>query len=247
MDTILIQGAEASETDYLESMLEEKEEIYVGEYMFFKGKYGKIDIVISRTKVGEINASTATTIGILKFSPKFIINQGTAGSHGKEIHKGEFVVGERYIQINSYYSNSVEEGKGYSLDNWIIKEYNENTDENIKNYKFADSKLLSLAKDILPKISKTKVNFGVIGSGDVWNREADRILYLHNNFGTLCEDMETAGVYKTANNLHIPIIGIRVVSNNEILKEDYESTIATECQKLVYEFVKLVSAELSDI
>jgi len=91
---VLIQGAESTETDFLEKMLEEKEEINVGEYLFFKGKFGKIDVIISRTKVGEINSAAATAIGIFKFNPKFIINQGTSGGHGKEIHKGEFVVGK---------------------------------------------------------------------------------------------------------------------------------------------------------
>lgn len=240
MDIILIQGAEKEETDFLEDILENKEEIIIGEYNFLKGKYGVQDVVISRTKVGEINASAATAIGILKFNPKYIINQGTAGGHGKDIHKGDIVVGKSYFQLNSYYSNYIEEGKGFSLDNWIIREYGITSNENVKKYRFADENLLKLAEDILPKISETKVFFGVIGSGDVWNRESDRILYLNEKYETLCEEMETAGVYKTANNLHVPVIGIRIISNNEVLREEYEPEIANRCQKIVYEFVKRI-------
>ena len=55
--------------------------------------------------------------------------------------------------------------------------------------------------------------------------------------------MEIAGVYKTAYNFNVPVIGIRVVSNNEVLKEEYSPEIAKECQKLVYEFVKRVEVK----
>lgn len=238
MKPILIQGAETSETDFLEDMLEKKERINIGNFDFFKGKYGNQDIVISVTKVGEINSAAATAIGILNFCPKYIINQGTSGGHGKNIHRGEFVVGEKYIQLNSYYSEYLEEGKGYSIDNWIIKDYGQENE--IKNYQYADKKLLKYAKEILPQLAKNKVNFGTIGSGDIWNRECDRILYLNNKYETICEEMETAGVYKTANNFNIPAIAIRIVSNNEVLREEYNPEIAKECQKLVYEFIKRV-------
>lgn len=238
MKPILIQGAEPSETDFLEDMLQNKDRIVIGNFIFTKGKYGNQDIIISRTKVGEINSAAATAIGILSFSPKYIINQGTSGGHGKNIHKGEIVVGEKYIQLNSYYSEYLEEGKGYSVDNWIIKDYE--AKDNYEIYQNADKKLLMLAKENLPRISKSKVHFGVIGSGDIWNRECDRILYLNGKYETLCEEMETAGVYKTANNFNIPVIGIRIISNNEVLREEYNPEIAKECQKLVYEFIKKI-------
>ena len=238
MKPIVIQGAEISETDYLESVLENKEKIQIGEFIFYKGKFGNQDIIISRTMVGEINSSAATAIAIMKFEPEFIINQGTAGGQDVNIHKGEFVVGERFVQLNSYYSNYLEKGKGYSIDNWIIKDYGEK--EEIPNYKLASPKLLKMAKEILPNISDNCVYFGVIGSGDIWNREIDRILYLNKTFNTLCEEMEIAGVYKTANKLNVPVLGIRIISNNELLGEEYEPEIATKCQKVIYEFVKKI-------
>ncbi len=239
MSLILLQGAEPSETEFLESKLENSEIVIIGGFTFTKGKYENQDIVISRTKVGEINAAAATSIGIIEFEPDIIINQGTAGGHGKNVHKGDFVIGEKYIQINAYYSNYLEEGKGSRLENWCLREYksDEESDEKF-NYKFASKKLVELAKKTLPKISNTKVHCGVIGSGDVWNREADRILYLNKEYKTLCEEMETAGVYKIANSFKIPVLTIRIVSNNEILKEEYEPQIAQKCQKVIYKFVK---------
>lgn len=239
MSLILIQGAEPTETEFLESNLENSEVIIIGGFTFVKGNYENQDIVISITKVGEINASAATTIGILKFNPDIIINQGTAGGHGRDVHKGDVVIGESYIQINTFMCNSLEEGKGFNVENWNIKEYQSDEDKELNlSYKNATKELVDLAQNILPEIYNGKVHSGVIASGDVWNRECDRILYLNTEYKTLCEEMETAGVYKIANSFGVPVITIRIISNNEILKEEYEPQIAEKCQKLIYEFVK---------
>ncbi len=239
MKPIIIQGAESSEIDYLIEKLENKEEILIGEYLFFKGNYGKIEVVVSKTKVGEINSASATTIAILKFSPKCIINQGTSGGHGKNIHKGDLIICEKYIQINSFLSNYLEEGKGSKIENWSIQEYKSEDNTN-PNYNYANKDLLELAKNVIPHISKKPVHIGVIGSGDIWNREIDRILYLNEKYETLCEEMETAGVYKVSNYFNIPAISIRIISNNEILKEEYEPSIARKCQEIIYEFIKRI-------
>lgn len=241
MSVILIQGAEPSETEYLESKLDNSEVIIIGNFTFTKGNYENQEIVISRTKVGEINAAAATSIGILEFNPDIIINQGTAGGHGRDIHKGEVVIGEKYIQINTFMCNYLEEGKGYNVDKWCLKEYQSDEDKNLKkNYKYATKELIELAKSVIPKIYNEKVHCGVIASGDVWNREIDRILYLNKEYKTLCEEMETAGVYKIANSFGVPVLTIRIVSNNEILKEDYEPQIAQKCQIVIYEFIKKI-------
>lgn len=238
MGGILIQGAHSSETEYLESKLENSEVIIIGDFTFTKGQYGNNDVVISRTKVGEINAAAATSIGILEFNPDIIINQGTSGGHGREVHKGEFVIGEKYVQINTFLCNYLEEGKGYNIDNWCLKEYTYHDEKDLKeDYKFANKELVDFANKVLPKYTSKKIHTGVIASGDVWNREVDRILYLNKTYQTLCEEMETAGVYKIANSFGIPVLTIRIISNNEILKEEYEFKIAEECQKVIYQFV----------
>jgi nucleoside phosphorylase len=50
--------------------------------------------------------------------------------------------------------------------------------------------------------------------------------------------MEVAGVYKIANSFKVPVLSIRIISNNEILKEEYEPPIAKKCQEVVYKFLK---------
>ncbi len=79
---------------------------------------------------------------------------------------------------------------------------------------------------------------GIIGSGDVWDNEIDRIKWFNEQYGVLCEDMETISTYTVCNKLNVPVIGIRVISDNEITGEKYEKNIAKESQKYVMEIMK---------
>ena len=65
-----------------------------------------------------------------------------------------------------------------------------------------------------------------------------KCLLLNNKYGTLCEEMETASVYSVAKDFNIPVIGIRIISNNEVLKEEYNRELATDCQKFVEKVIK---------
>ena len=235
---ILIQGAEDSEIDFLIEKLEESEKIVIGNYVFFKGKFKDKNIVISRTKVGEINSSAVTAIAIMKFAPIAIINQGTAGGYGENIHKGDIVVAENYIQINSFATESNEKSKRIE-ENINLKEFL--TDDEIKNsFHVANSRLLDTFKKLLPSITDTSVHYGTVGSGDTWNKNKDIIKFLNEKYDILCEEMEIAGVYRIANNFNVPVISIRVISNNEVLKEKYEPEIAKNIQKIVYELAQKI-------
>mmetsp|Transcript_554 Transcript_554/g.1311 ORF Transcript_554/g.1311 Transcript_554/m.1311 type:complete len:260 (-) Transcript_554:666-1445(-) len=57
---------------------------------------------------------------------------------------------------------------------------------------FADSNLREACQHVVHSTSE-KVHFGGVGSSETWNSELDRIQYLHEMFGTLCEEMEAAG------------------------------------------------------
>ena len=184
MKPILIQGAENSEINYFLEILKNKNEVEIGSFKFWTGEIFNLPIVVSRTKVGEINCAIATTIGILKFEPRCIINQGTAGSHSIDIHRGDIIVGEKYVNICNFQINYAEKGEYTNINRWNLKSYYSDDDKIISNN--ADLKLIEILKIIKNNIDE-KLIFGTIGSGDIWNREVDRILYLHEKYGTLCE------------------------------------------------------------
>ena len=90
----LIQGALDIEINYFLSKMKKIENKTIAGYEFHKGFINDIEVIISKTLVGVINSSTATTIGIINFKPDIIINQGIAGAYRENLHIGDVIIGE---------------------------------------------------------------------------------------------------------------------------------------------------------
>lgn len=233
---ILVQGAEKEEINYylekIQNMVIEKVggfEFYIGEIL--RKKENNYKIIISKTDIGEINASIATGIAIERYKPDLIINQGTCGGHDVNAKTGDLIIVKDFVYTTSFITQKSEKS---SLDNWKIKEYNQNKDY----LKKASEKYVEKFNDLLKKYKKDGIHVGTIASGDIWNREKERIRFLNKEYETLAEEMEVAGVYTAANRFNIPVVSIRIVSNNEIRNEDYQKEIAIESQKLLYKILE---------
>ncbi|MBK7600711.1 MAG: 5'-methylthioadenosine/S-adenosylhomocysteine nucleosidase [Acidobacteria bacterium] len=109
---ILVQGALDWELQPLLAALEEREQIQIAAWTFWKGRIGSKRVVISRTEVGPINAVASTTIGILNFRPSLIINQGSAGANDPELKVFDIVVGESTVDYGAFQSEHGDEGQG---------------------------------------------------------------------------------------------------------------------------------------
>lgn len=226
--TVLIQGAMDIEIQALLEKLEKQEKIVISDYEFYTGKFKNCNVIISKTLIGTINATIATTIGIEKFKPNIVINQGIAGAHRESIHTGDIIIGEKCCNINAYSMPSKDRGEGSNPFEW-------EQNKRAKEIKSADYELVQKFQNFLKEKHKSKVYTGTIGSGDVFNREIDRIDWISSNFGNICEDMESIGVYSVCNKLNIPCIGIRIISNNEITGEELDENQSISLQELLAE------------
>lgn len=237
---ILIQGAIDIEINYLKEILKEKEEIEIGTYKFYTGYINDYPVIVSKTKIGQTNAGASTSIAILKYNPIMIINQGTAGGHGKNIHKGDLIIGKDYMNLTAFRIERREEGSGSDLAGWKMRAFYTDSQHHI--YNVADMRLVDIAYGLKRRYRMGNVFQGRIASGEIWNRESDRIMYIYKKYGTLCEEMETGAVYTIAKNFDIPVLGIRVITNNEVLKETYDKDfakqLAEKCQQYVEKIVE---------
>lgn len=239
---ILIIGAMDPEIDYLVEKLENVKKGKLNIYNVYEGSIQGKTVIIAQSEVGIINSSILTTLAIEKYKPSLIINEGTAGGIGKEVHKGDIVIGTECFNIMSAKTPYKEEGEGSNSLEWdYITFVNGGKDEK-KTIK-ADEKLVKFVEDMKDEYKTGKVNTGVIGSGDVWNCEKDKIMYLNREHGVLCEEMEGIAVYTVAQNYNVPVVGIRLISDNEMLSEEYDRNLGLECQKFVYEIVKGIIEE----
>lgn len=227
---ILIQGAMDIEIEYLVSKLENKKEKIIAGYEFYEGNINEIKLVISKTLVGTINSTMATTIGVINFHPNIVINQGIAGAHRTDLHIGDIIVGEKCCNINAYKMPNKDRGKGSNPFEW-------EPNKRAKDIQNSDLKLINIIEESLKLNCSNKIYRGILGSGDVFNREIDRIDWINNMFKNYSEDMESIGTYSVCNKFNIPCIGIRIISNNEILLEKLDKTKATELQRILIDML----------
>ena len=66
------------------------------------------------------------------------------------------------------------------------------------------------------------------------------MIHLNQKYQILCEDMEGMAVYTIANQYGIPAIDIRVISDNELLKEEYDRNISLKAQKFVMNLLETI-------
>src|SRR5712664_769993 len=96
----------------------DKKEITIAAWTFWTGRIGIKSIVISRTEMGPINAAAATALGIEKFHPAAIINQGTAGAHSVQLALWDIVVGEYSTDYSAFKSVHRDKGAGIDTERW---------------------------------------------------------------------------------------------------------------------------------
>lgn len=233
MKPIIISGAMDIEIQTLIEKTSAVLDLKVGSYEFYKTFIEGTAVIISKTNVGMINAASATMLAINHYNPWIIINQGTLGGYAK-LSTGDIVVVESSKNITSF-----EKAKADEIDHtkWVHTDFCE-FDGDLKKETKSLSNLIDIYKNIPYK--KGKVYVGSVGSGDVWNREKEFIKYLNKTLGILGEDMETHAVATVAKNFNIPFIGVRIVSNNELLDQEYNRNMAIECQEFVYKGISQV-------
>ena len=228
--TILIQGAMDIEIETIIKNLDEMSKINISDFEFYIGKINNYKIIVSKTLIGEINSSIATTIGIMKFTPDLVINQGIAGAHKEYIHTGDIIIGKYCQNINAYSMPEKKLNEGSNPFEWKLSKHSKAIETNIE--------LVEKFEKFFTNNCDNIIYTGMLGSGDVFNREIDRINWISNTFDTLSEDMESIGTYETCRKFNIPCIGIRIISNNEILKEQLDENQAIVLQNLIVSILK---------
>jgi len=234
---ILIEGAMNIETEVFIRALKSPVVYKDLNYLFVAGSYKNYPVVIVRTEQGMANAAASTALAIKKFNPVAVINQGTSGGHDANLKVNDIVIGERAIDFTAVKTAYKAQGEGVDLTDQEMLgtfAYDKKTDtfQNYKEY-FADPTLLKISKAVADSHGEFKVVSGTISTSDAWLTNVDYTNFLHEKYGSSCEEMETSEAAQICKNADIPFIGIRSISNNITNGENFDDSVADYNQNFV--------------
>ena len=238
---LMVIGSMDVETDVLEGELQGAWTCSKGNYTFTIGEIDGYPVIVVRSFVGMVNAAAATALGISGFDPCLIISQGTAGGHNPDLHRGDIVIGRKVVNIHSVFTDRRALGEGIDPASWRLVGSEVVTDGCVVEAEcfFGDERLVEVAK--LVDYKNGKLACGILGSGDVWNREVDRIRAIRAKTGSDCEDMESFAVAHVCHQLGKPCLCFRIVSNSEFHPgETYDRAIGRVCQQYALAVVRKV-------
>ncbi|MFN0112606.1 MAG: 5'-methylthioadenosine/S-adenosylhomocysteine nucleosidase [Blastocatellia bacterium] len=236
---VLVQGAMDSELQPLIAALENKEQIQIAAWTFWRGKIGSKRVVVSRTEIGTVNAIAATTLAIATFKPKLIMNQGTAGAHDPDLKVFDIVVGEATVDFGAFRSAHADAGAGVSQSRWEPISHRLRVDGKervaFKNFP-GDEETMKTALETPYK--RGRLVKGVIGSAFEFNKEIDRLVWIRKTFGSSSEDMESAYAAGTAVGFSTRFLAIRIISNSEFYAPTFQEIAGEHCAAFVVDVIK---------
>lgn len=237
---ILLEGAMNTETEILIRALKNPVAYRELNYLFVAGTMEDYPVVVVRTEQGLANSAASTALAIKKFNPVVVINQGTAGGHDPALKIGDIVIGSKAINntaVKTVYSTGIadlikQEMRGTYAYDAATKKFQPNTEY------LPDPTLFNIAFAVANAHEEFNAISGVISSCDAWFQNTAYINFLHEKYGSSCEEMETAAVAQICKNADVPFIGIRVISDNGLAGLEYSAASADIAQKFVLLVVK---------
>jgi len=230
---VLIQAAMDKEINCILDAVCVIGEIKIAGWRFYRAEIHGYPAVVSKTLIGMSAAAGATALALDRFKPLCIFNLGLAGSYREDIEPGDIVIGTRYVNYGAYDSPKKAAGEGFDIPGYAPRELELSDAGEAAYFLEADPGMLQSALSRREQYGKGRVLTGALGSGDAWNREADRIGCIRQCFGALSEDMETAACAQIARIFGVPFLGVRCISNNELTGQGYQPEVADGFQKFM--------------
>lgn len=179
---VIVQGAMDLEVKKFASRLENVRVEKVGGWTFWRGTLDGYPVIVSKTMKGVSNSAVATVIAAERYHPVAIVNQGTAGGHVRQLHVYDIVLGKYSENIGAFKTAYRKSGQGSDFREWkpldlMASEGSAGEDPNeqiMRRFK-GDEQLLASAESVKHLYRKGRVVEGLIGSGETWNSELDRI------------------------------------------------------------------------
>ncbi len=220
-------GAMESEVSLLCSRLEQKELIQIFNYKFYKGKFGKNDVVILQSGVGKVQSAIGASLMVEHFKPDFILNTGVAGGLNG-LKQYDVLVAEtlRYSDVDAT-------GFGYKLGQV----------PGMPEFFVTNSEI---REKIIKQMDELNFKYylGDIMSGDSFILSKDQLLFEPQ--GLTAVEMEGASIAQACYLTNTPFVSIRFISdvvggsNQSDEYSKFEACASEESANISYEIIKKI-------
>jgi len=193
-----IIGAMDEEVELLKTKMDLTEESIIAGCEFFLGQLNGVDVILSKSGIGKVNAAISTTLMNQLYYPNVIINTGSAGGFHHELAVGDIVISTevRYNDVDATVF-------GYEFGQ---------VPRMPASYDPAET-LITLAVKCAEEVGVHAVK-GLVVSGDSFMSDHDRVEDVRNKFNNpLCSEMEAGAIAQVCHQFQTPFVIIRSLSD----------------------------------
>ena len=195
-----IIGAMEPEVAHLIATMKDSKSQTIAGIEFVSGELSGKNVIVTRSGIGKVAASIATTLLIEKFGIDTVINTGSAGGFVDSLAIGDIVISSEVrhhdVDVTAF---------GYEIGQMAQQ----------PAAFIPDSALVNAAKKTVSNIGQVKAIEGLICTGDSFICDPERTKIMLENFPTIAAcDMEAAAIAQVCHQFKVPFVIIRSLSDN---------------------------------
>lgn len=199
MSVIGLIGAMDEEVAVIKQWMTDVTETSVAGCEFYSGKLDGRSVVLLKSGIGKVNAAVSTTLLMASFDPSVVINIGSAGGFDAELEVGDVIISDAVVHHDVDVT-----AFGYQIGQ---------LPQLPATFK-ADDALIEIAKQAVSKVGQVKAKVGLVGTGDVFMCEAERVAKVRQQFPELkAVEMEAAAVAQVCHKFAVPFVVVRSLSD----------------------------------
>lgn len=183
------------ELTQLSQLINNRQEVPGGPYMFITGRVGMHDVIIMKCGIGKVNSTAGAVEMINRFMPEVIISTGCAGGARHNMEVGDVVVSSQCTYHDVYCGEDVRYGQFVGMP----PAYD------------SDRGLLDRAMRLQ---GNKRIHSGLIVSGDWFVNSREKMGYILDRFPeAIAVDMESCSIAQVCFIYRVPFISFRVISD----------------------------------
>lgn len=191
-------GAMEEEVEMLREKMDLLERTVIAGSEFHLGKLEGVEVILSKSGIGKVNAAISTTLMNQLYHPDYIINTGSAGGLNPELEVGDVVVSTevRYNDVDA-----------------TVFGYEYGQVPRMPAFYPPDERLVKAAAESA-EAAGTGMAKGLIISGDSFMSDHERVEKLKKTFNNpYCAEMEAGAIAHVCHQFQCPFVVIRSLSD----------------------------------